>query len=239
MKICVFGSEGRMGRLVRADAGDSVSACYDRNDFDGDSFEPLSPDVQVVIDFSSPEAWKDLDRLLEGSSAALVTGTTGLEEPQMEMLRRWSRTRAVFRASNFSFGVFVLGRLLRSAALMTGCDPDLEIVECHHGGKVDSPSGTALTLAGIWKDLCSNSEYVFGRRGRAGPRSRGEIGIHSVRGGDVTGDHSLHLLMQGESITLSHRATGRRTFSLGALRAAEFIAEKPPGIYSMKDLAKE
>jgi 4-hydroxy-tetrahydrodipicolinate reductase len=236
MKLCVFGSEGRMGRLVREEAGDSVVACYDVVPPGRKADIPIPDEVDVVIDFSLPSAWKDLDRLLSTSSAALVTGTTGLGFTEKEMLASWAKKRAVFISSNMSIGIYVLGKLLESAAEMLADDFDLEIVECHHSGKVDSPSGTALTLYDIWKNSGGGSRKMLGRSGPAGPRSSDETGIHSLRGGDVAGDHQLYLLGKGERLLLSHSATGRRTFAAGALKAAEYVNDKVPGIYTMDDL---
>ncbi|MCK5116420.1 MAG: 4-hydroxy-tetrahydrodipicolinate reductase [Candidatus Aegiribacteria sp.] len=239
MKLCVFGSEGRMGRLLREEAGDSVIACYDMLPPGTRIDVPLPEEVDVVLDFSLPSAWKDLDSLLSTSGAALVTGTTGMGTEEMEMLAKWSKVRAVFASSNMSVGIYVLGKLLAYAAEMLAGDFDLEIVECHHAEKVDSPSGTALTLAGIWEECGGGGQKMFGRSGAAGPRSPGETGIHSLRGGDVAGDHQLHLLGKGERLTLSHSATGRRTFAAGALKAAEYINGKSPGIYTMDDLIRK
>jgi 4-hydroxy-tetrahydrodipicolinate reductase len=238
MKLCIFGSEGRMGRLLREEAGDSVAVCYDMIPPGMKAAVPLPFDIDVVLDFSLPSAWKDLNRLLSSSSAALVTGTTGLGPPEMDMLAGWAKNRAVFASSNMSVGIYVLGKLLAYAGEMLAGDFDLEIVECHHSEKIDSPSGTALTLAGIWESCGGGSRKVFGRSGAAGPRTSAETGIHSIRGGDVAGEHQLHLLGNGERLLLSHSATGRRTFAAGALRAAEYIKGKPPGIYTMDDLMR-
>lgn len=228
-----------MGRLVREEAGDSVIACYDRIPPGLKPDVPIPDEVDVVLDFSLPSAWKDLDRLLAPGSAALVTGTTGLDYSEEEMLAGWARQRAVFASSNMSVGIYVLGKLLSYAGEMLAGDFDLEVVECHHSGKVDSPSGTALTLVEIWeKSGGGGGRRMAGRSGPAGPRSPGEVGIHSLRGGDVAGDHQLHLLGKGERLLLSHSATGRRTFAAGALKAAEFINGKPPGIYTMDDLMR-
>lgn len=238
MKLCVFGSEGRMGRLLREEAGDSVVACYDVIPPGTKVDVPLPEEVDVVLDFSLPSAWNDLDRLLSPGTAALVTGTTGLGTREKKMLAGWAKVRAVFASSNMSIGIYALGKLLAYAGEMLAGDFDLEIVECHHSGKVDSPSGTALTLVEIWEKSGGGSRRMFGRSGSAGPRSPGETGIHSLRGGDVAGDHQLHLLGKGERLLLSHSATGRRTFAAGALKAAEFLNGKAPGIYSMDDLMR-
>ncbi len=238
MKLCVFGSEGRMGRLVREEAGDSVAACYDVIQPGTSVDVPLPEEIDVVLDFSLPSAWNDLDRLISPGSAALVTGTTGLSTREKEMLAGWAEKRAVFASSNMSVGIYVLGKLLASAGEMLAEDFNLEIIECHHSGKVDSPSGTALTLAGIWEKSGGGGRRMLGRSGPAGPRSPDETGIHSLRGGDVAGDHHLHLLGKGERLLLSHSATSRRTFAAGALKAAQYVIGKAPGIYTMDDLMR-
>jgi len=227
-----------MGRLLQEETGTSVLACYDSRPPGLDADTPLPDGVEVVIDFSLPSAWSDLDRLLERrKDVALVTGTTGIGPEGEELLRKWALVRPVFRSANMSLGVFVLGRLLAEAAQLLGDDFDLEIVEFHHRGKVDSPSGTAIRLFEIWRDSRNAAHMLNGRHGAAGPRTPDEIGMHSVRGGDVAGEHQLHLLGDGERLLLSHAATGRRTFALGALRAAQFIIGREPGIYGMEDLA--
>jgi 4-hydroxy-tetrahydrodipicolinate reductase len=234
--IAVFGSEGRMGRLVREIAGPSVLASYDAVSPGLSAEVPLPPEVDVVIEFSLPCAWGGLDRLLTGSRAALVSGTTGLGPTEEALLRKWSSERAVFRESNMSVGIHVLGRLLRQAGRLLADRFDLEVVEVHHGGKLDSPSGTALDLVEIWEAEGGGGRRVSGRSGRTGPRKHRETGIHSLRGGDVAGEHQLHLLGSGERLLLAHSATGRVVFAEGALRAARFLAGRPPGLYGMNDL---
>lgn len=234
--IAVFGSEGRMGRLLREAAGASVLACYDRFPPGLPSDVPLPPEVDVVIEFTLPGAWADLDRLLSGTDVALVSGTTGLGPEDQVMLEKWVGERAVFRASNMSIGIHVLGRLLRAAGRLLSDSFDLEVVEFHHGGKVDSPSGTALDLVEIWEGTGGGGRRVSGRSGPSGPREHGETGIHSVRGGDLAGEHQLHLLGSGERLLLAHSATGRGTFAAGALQAAEYVRDRPPGLYCMDDL---
>ncbi len=239
MRICLFGSEGRMGKTILQEAGDSVIARYDKAPPASAAGDPLPEDTQVVIDFSSPSAWPDLDLILSSCGAALVTGTTGLQQQHMEMLRRWAEDRPVFHSSNMSIGVYVLGRLLRNAGEMLPDDFVMELVELHHAGKVDSPSGTALGLVDIWEQCREEAaERAFGRYGPVGPRDRSETGIHSVRGGDVAGEHQVHLIGTGERLVLTHIATGRRNFALGALKAAEFVLGKEPGLYGMEDLLK-
>lgn len=236
MKLCVFGSEGRMGKLVRQEAGNSVAACYDVVPPGTSPEVPLPLEVEVVMDFSLPSAWNDLDRLISESGAALVTGTTGLGPSHMAMLKKWASERPVFASSNMSVGVYVLGRLLKLAGKMLAEDFVLELVEIHHGNKVDSPSGTALSLVNIWEECTGGGSRTMGRSGPEGPRKPDQTGIHSLRGGDVTGEHQLHLLGSGERLVLTHIATGRMTFVRGALKAAEFLRGREPGLYSMEDM---
>lgn len=236
--LAVFGCSGRMGSLVAGEARDGfrITALYDRRPPGTPPEGRLPGGTDVVVDFSLPSAWDDLQGLLEGSTAALVSGTTGLEKRQMDMLRRWSEQRAVFHASNMSRGVWVLGRLLGIAGGFLGDSADLELIEVHHGRKVDSPSGTALSLLKAWQSSAGSGSVVYGRHGAVGPRPAEEIGVHSLRGGDVPGDHRLLLLCQGETLELAHRAVSRRTFAAGALAAARLVAGAPPGLYGMDDL---
>ncbi len=208
----VFGAGGRMGGLILREAPGhlDILQSFDR----GDPME-LSPEVSVVLDFSLPGAWDNLGKLLRGSSAGLVSGTTGLEPRHQRLLRNWSLERAVFYSSNMSVGIYVLEKLMKQANSMLGDPFDRQLIEFHHSRKVDSPSGTALTLLKNWP---------------------GQPGVHSIRGGDVTGEHHLHYLGQGERLVLSHIATDRRVFALGAIRAAEFIVNREPGLYGMEDM---
>lgn len=227
-RVAIFGANGRMGRLIAEEAPgrfDLVQA------FDaGDDFK-LDSSVEVVIDFSLPSAWNDLNTLIAGTDAALVSGTTGLDESERSLLNKWIASRPVFYSSNMSVGIHVLGKLMETASGMLGDSFDRELIEFHHRRKKDSPSGTALSLLKGW-----DGEKVFGRHGNTGEREFGTVGVHAVRGGDVVGEHHLHFLGDGERLTVSHLATDRRVFALGAIRAADFIVGRPPGIYTMEDM---
>ncbi len=224
----VFGAKGRMGRLIKDSSSQDVRIVqsFDKGD------EPvLDPQVKVVIDFSLPDAWESLDSLLSTGTASLVSGTTGLQEKHREMLRKWSEKRPVFYSANMSIGIHVLKKLAIQAGHMLGEGFDLELVEFHHDRKIDSPSGTALSILEPF-----TGTRVHGRKGSAGPRDSREIGVHAVRGGDVAGEHRLYFLGQGERLEIAHSATDRKLFALGALRAVMFISEKEPGLYSMEDM---
>ena len=224
----IFGAQGRMGRLIYEEVKDRFDLIQI---FDTGDTLKLDPSVEVVFDFSLPSAWNDLDRLIAGTEVALVSGTTGLGEAETRLLTRWAASHPVFYSSNMSVGIHVLGKLMDTASQMLGDSFDRELIEFHHRRKKDSPSGTALSLLNNW-----DGERVFGRQKNTGERVPGTVGVHSVRGGDVAGEHHLYFLGEGERLTISHLATERRVFALGAVRAAEFIAGKPAGMYSMEDM---
>jgi 4-hydroxy-tetrahydrodipicolinate reductase len=166
-----------------------------------------------------------------------VSGTTGLGDDERGALEKASKRVAVLWEPNMSVGVHVLGRLVSQAVSALG-DWDVEIAETHHRAKLDAPSGTALRLAEIvQRARAAPAHFVYGRRGKSAPRGgAGEIGIVALRGGDIVGDHTVHLMGGGERIELTHRATSRDVFAHGALRAAGWIVARPPGMYAMKDV---
>ena len=203
------------------------------------NLEPLIERGDVVVEFSSPQGCREAARACAAHGAALVTGTTGLTAQDEAALRDAARTVAVVRAANFSLGVAALRRAL-GAALRGLPGWDIEIVERHHRGKADSPSGTALTLASdaaAARGLPAEQALRFGRQGRVGPRSADEIGVHAVRGGTWVGDHAVLLAGEGEWLELRHVAQDRLAFAHGALAAARFAAgQKAPGLYDIEDV---
>lgn len=209
----IFGAGGRMGGLIRSAADEDIEIVQL---FDQGSSLQLDPEVDVLVDFSLPAAWDSLDVLLQNSRAALVSGTTGLHERQLGLLEKWSSERPVFYSSNMSIGVYVLDKLMKQAELLLDGSFDRELIEFHHRGKLDSPSGTALSLLGNWPE---------------------NTPAHSIRGGDITGEHHLHYMGQGERLVFSHIATDRKIFANGAIRAVKFISRKSqPGLYGMGDM---
>jgi 4-hydroxy-tetrahydrodipicolinate reductase len=205
---------------------------------------PVTADVgaiagaDVVVDFSLPVA---LDALLDAAERhlrPLVIATTGLSAAQSARLTELAAKLPLIAAPNYSTGVAVLYHLAeRASALLR--EFDLEIMEMHHRHKVDAPSGTALGLAEAaarGRGLDARRAAVYGRQGHTGARSDGEIGIMTLRGGDVIGDHTLILAGPGERLELSHRASNRLLFARGALRAARFVAAQRPGRYAMTDV---
>ena len=191
--------------------------------------------AHVVIDFSAAALVPKLADVAARSNIAIVSGTTGLADEARAALDRAASRVAVLWEPNMSVGVHVLVTLVQRAMAALGPEYDVEIVETHHRQKADAPSGTALRLVEAARGGQEAGAVVHGRQGRPGPRARGEIGVHAVRGGDVIGDHVVHLFGEGERLELIHRATSRDVFAHGALRAAHWIKGRPAGRYTLAD----
>jgi 4-hydroxy-tetrahydrodipicolinate reductase len=192
--------------------------------------------ADVVIDFSTAAAVPWLCRAVKRARVAFVSGTTGIDDEGQTALRETAETVPLLWAPNMSLGVELLARLAEQAAAALGEDYDIEIVETHHRQKVDAPSGTALRLADAVRKGRPDLATKHGRQGVIGPRKRNELGMHSLRGGGVVGDHTIHLIGPSERIELTHRATERDLFGRGALRAARWLIGKKPGRYALGDL---
>jgi 4-hydroxy-tetrahydrodipicolinate reductase len=258
-KLIINGAAGRMGKLILTTAIDArqfdIIAAIEKKDhpYIGKDAgllagkDPLNinlssqypPHADVVIDFSLPDAADtSIDYCLK-NKIALVLGTTGLAEKHLQSLQAASESIGIVQASNMSLGMNLLFKLVGQVACILGENYDIEIVEQHHRFKKDAPSGSALTLA---KNIAAETGRkwpdcaVYGRQGKEALRSKGTIGIHAVRAGDITGMHSVIFGTLGETVTLSHTAHSRETFARGALRAAEWLIGKKPGLYSMADV---
>jgi 4-hydroxy-tetrahydrodipicolinate reductase len=190
--------------------------------------------------FPGPEALPPADDWCRRNGKALVVATTGLSQSDHALLRETSAVLPVFQSANMSVGVNLIMDLCGQAAAALGADFDVEIVEMHHNQKIDAPSGTALALAdAVNEALPEKREYVYGRHSRTNRRTRTEIGIHAIRGGTLSGEHQVLFLGADEMVEFRHSAQSRQIFALGALRAARFLAGKPAGFYTMKDLLLE
>jgi 4-hydroxy-tetrahydrodipicolinate reductase len=194
----------------------------------------------VLVEFTVPEPTIEHAAEAAALGIGIVIGTTGLNASDHQALERAAERVPVLVASNMSIGInILLEEVERLARKLSGYD--IEIIEMHHRHKKDSPSGTALSLAKAaadGRDIDLDSQMRCGRQGIMGERSRDEIGIHAVRGGDVVGDHTIIFAGEGERIELSHRATSRIAFASGAIRAAKFIGGCKPGLYSMQDVLR-
>ena len=239
IKVIITGSKGRMGRALVACAKSfrelDITGQVDK----GDDLGAVIANGDVLIDFSAPTFTAGVAALCASHGKALVIGTTGhTDTDRFDISNAVTRIPVVW-ASNFSTGVNTLFWLTRKAAEILGPAYDLEIVEMHHRLKRDAPSGTAKTLAEILAQVRSlhlADAARHGRSGITGERTPGEIGIHSIRGGDVVGEHTVVFATNGERLELTHKASSRDTFANGALRAALWIVEQKPGLYDMQDV---
>lgn len=250
IKVGVFGASGRVGRLLLDDLkledNMSLSTVYVREslDFSIDPSVLVTNDLHtflnacdIVIDFSLPEACQWLLEESIKTPRPLVIGTTGLDSHQMNLLKDASELMPILYATNMSLGVALLNKLVYMASQsLDGFD--IEIVEQHHRHKKDAPSGTALTLAesaAAGRELDLDKVRVSGRNGNIGERTKDEIAVMALRGGDIVGRHTVGFYNDGEFIELNHTATSRNTFSKGALRAARWLVDKPAGLYNISD----
>lgn len=199
--------------------------------------ENIQTQADVLIDFSNPAL---LDPLLDfglRTKTPLVLCTTGYNRQQTDAIKFASAQIPIFSSGNMSLGINLLIELAKKAAKVLGNDFDIEIIEKHHNKKIDAPSGTALMIAdGVTNVLDQNMEYIYDRHSRRKAREKNEIGIHSIRGGTIVGEHEVIFAGPQETITLSHSAQSKEIFALGALHAAEFIKDKVPGLYSMANM---
>lgn len=251
LKIIISGCNGRMGRVVESlcnEAGDvSVVAGFDilgSNDRDFPVY--TSPKLcqvpaDAVIDFSSSAALNPLLDYCMEKKLPVVLATTGYSPEQLEQIQEASRVIPVFRSGNMSLGINILLELVKKAASVLGCGYDVEIVERHHNKKVDAPSGTALMLADAAASaLPYDAAYVFERESVRKPRDKQEIGISSVRGGTIIGDHEVIFAGRDEVIEIRHHAMSREIFAVGAVRAARYLSGVPgPGLYDMSMLVSD
>jgi len=204
----------------------------------GDDLPAAIPGADVVIDFSDHAATAGITGLCARHKKAIVIGTTGHAKNEHAEILKFKAKIPMVWTSNFSTGVNTLFWLTRKAAEILGADYDLEIIEMHHRMKKDAPSGTAKTLAEILAAARKQSLDKVARHGRLGigERAPGEIGIHSLRGGDVVGDHTVVFANNGERLELTHKASSREAFANGALRAALWVVKQKPGLYDMQDV---
>jgi 4-hydroxy-tetrahydrodipicolinate reductase len=240
--ILIHGATGRMGRTLAAvipqTEGIVLRGYLDtrkqaREPLDHLPFFDHIPrgEVDVVVDFSRPEAVTSLLGVLGGTGVRLVSGTTGLGRTEQSMLEKYSQETAVFQDDNMSYGISVVKRLLEVAGRFLRDQVDVDVVEYHHRGKRDHPSGTAY---GLVRALDPDAVVVEGRE--LAPEGVRVVRTHSVRAGGLPGEHHVRFAAADEVVTISHQALSREVFARGALRAARFILAKEPGMYSMGDL---
>ncbi len=235
--ILLNGARGRMGRAVSTAAGElglRIGAAVDV----GDNPATGIGACDVIIDFSTPAATPALLRLAVKHRKPVVIGTTGHTAAEKKRLLPLAARIPCVWAVNFSIGVNLLFHLTRKAAHLLDANYDAEVIEMHHRFKKDAPSGTAARLLEIilQERRLTSAALRHGRKGITGGRSPREVGIHSLRGGDVVGDHTVIFAALGERLELAHKASDRAILARGALRAAQWIVAQPPGVYDMQDV---
>ena len=232
LRALLVGAAGRMGEAITASAGEvKIIPCEL-----GDDISTAMNGCEVAIDFSHADATESLCAAATKYRKPLVIGTTGHSQKQLEIINSAASKVPIVFASNFSVGVNALFALTQRAAALLGDDFDIEVTEAHHRMKKDAPSGTAKTLLQILKASRTDAELFHGREGNVGARSQKEIGVHSIRGGDIVGDHTVIFAGSGERLELTHKASSRETFARGALRAAHWVIDRDPGLYDMRDV---
>ncbi|WP_201611042.1 4-hydroxy-tetrahydrodipicolinate reductase [Psychrobacter submarinus] len=262
INIGVIGAGGRMGRmlieavqdnpqtslsaaieregssLIGADAGE-VAAIERLNIKIVDDLVSVIDDIDVLIDFSLPDATEQNMQTCAEHKVAMVIGTTGFNEQQEQVLTEASKHIPIVYAGNYSTGVNLSLKLLGMAAKAFGNEADVEVIEAHHKHKIDAPSGTAYMMAQAVAEARGQNlkeVAVYGREGQTGAREAGSIGIHAIRGGEIIGDHTVMFIADGEVVEITHRARARMTFAAGAVRAATWVTEQAVGQYDMQDV---
>jgi 4-hydroxy-tetrahydrodipicolinate reductase len=239
INVIITGVKGRMGQAL-LQCGARIPDLQVIGGVDlGDDLSGAIPKADVVVDFSFHQATPEFAELCAKQRKPIVIGTTGHSDAEKKRIHACASQIPMVIASNYSTGVNTLFWLTRKAAEILGPGFDLEVVEMHHRTKKDAPSGTAVTLAEILAQVRKQQlakVIRHGREGITGERTDTEIGMHSLRGGDVVGDHTVVFATNGERLELTHKAASRDTFANGALRAAQWVVKQKPGVYDMEDV---
>ena len=247
IKAIICGCNGKMGKTItnmmskREDC--EVTGGIDRSCIPNNVFpmyeSPIKVNItpDVIIDFSNPSVLTELLEYGQKNHVPLVICTTGFTETQFEQIKEASKFIPIFYSRNMSLGINLLIELTKKTAKILGDEFDIEIIEKHHNQKIDAPSGTALMMAeAVSKAMDEDMEYVYKRDTHHTVRSKNEIGIHSIRAGNMCGDHEIIFSGNDEILTLAHHAGSRDIFARGAIKAAQFLINQDPGFYTMNDL---
>ena len=238
-RIAINGSKGKMGQALIEAINVSSKAKLEAGFDMGDIIQDSLSNFEVLIDFSRPEASLDALSICQVSGKAMVIGTTGFSDTELQFIDEASKEIPIVFAPNMSVGVNLTLKILETSAKVIGPDSSIEIIEAHHRYKVDSPSGTALKMGevvanALGRDLSDCA--IYGREGIEEPRDINTIGFSSIRGGDVVGEHTVAFFMEGERVEITHKASSRMIYANGAVRAANWIVDRPAGLYSMQDV---
>ncbi len=246
INVLVNGCNGRMGQEVIKQIDNYPNlllvAGFDKFDNGLNTFpvftdiEKINEKIDVIIDFSVPTATLDILEFAKKNNISIVIATTGFSDEQLDIIKDYSKYIPIFKSANMSFDICLMSKIVANLAQVLK-DTDIEIVETHHNRKIDSPSGTAMLLAdSINKSLGNKMKYTFDRHSIHAKREKNEIGISSIRGGNIVGEHSVKFFGPFETFEITHTSYSRSVFADGALKAAEFVATQPSGLYDMNDL---
>ncbi len=250
LKIILSGCQGHMGqvitKLVKEQENTVIVAGVDLQTNANapypiyTNFQDIKETADVIIDFSHPSVLENLLAYSQRKQIPAVIATTGLSCCQVEQIEKASQNVALFYSGNMSLGINLLAALVKKAAQLLGDRADIEIVEAHHNQKIDAPSGTAnMLLDAAMEGLDKEMVPVYDRHSRRQKRDKNEIGMHSIRGGTIVGEHQVIFAGKDEVVTLSHSAHSKEVFAVGAVKAAIFLANKPPRLYDMADVVAE
>ncbi|WP_010293109.1 4-hydroxy-tetrahydrodipicolinate reductase [Clostridium senegalense] len=246
IKVLLVGCSGKMGKMISATSKNfknlEIVAGIDKfndNTLSYPIFSTISDcniDIDVILDFSRPDSLKDISTFALKNNKPVIFCTTGYSKEEKSQILELSNTIPIFYSANMSIGINIVNAVLKNISNLLFKDFDIEIIEKHHNQKVDAPSGTALLLANTIKDsIDSDTNFIYGREGIS-KRDDKEIGIHTVRGGNIVGEHEVIFAGAGEVISIKHSAISREVFAIGALRACEFMFNKSKGLYSMDNI---
>ncbi|WP_367872354.1 4-hydroxy-tetrahydrodipicolinate reductase [Luteolibacter sp. Populi] len=240
IQLLITGKSGRMGQAVLQAASHEPAVMVAATHDAGENLTAAIAQANTVIDFTMHKFTRELLEAAQVNKTHLVIGTTGHTDEERAAIREAAATLPIVYAPNYSIGVNTLFWLTRKAAqILTQDRFDIEVTEMHHRHKIDAPSGTARRLLEILNEETAtnyNEDVAHGRFGNVGPRPPREIGMHTLRGGDVVGDHTVMFAADGERVELTHKASSRLTFAAGAVRAAVWLYDKPAGLYDMQDV---
>ncbi|HLR35530.1 MAG TPA: 4-hydroxy-tetrahydrodipicolinate reductase [Tissierellales bacterium] len=249
LKVGINGYLGAMGQVIAKEIKEnkemSLVVGIDKKAIENDknnikvydNISDIKEELDVIIDFSHPSSLEPILKFASENNIALVIGTTGLENEHIEKIKAASDKIAIFYSANMSLGVNLLLSLVKKSANLLGDSFDIEIIEKHHNKKIDAPSGTAYMIADSINETLNNSKnYVYNRHDKSLKREKNEIGIHSIRGGTVVGEHTAIFAGPDEVIEITHSAASKKIFAQGALKAAKFIINKDNGLFNMDDL---
>lgn len=250
IKLIISGCNGKMGTvisdLVKNDENIEVVAGFDINTTAENGYpvyaapDEFKGEADVIIDFSHPSCLEGVLNYAIRNKTAVVVATTGLSDEQKANIVKASEDTPVFFSANMSIGINLLIELVQQAAKVLEENFDIEIIEKHHNQKIDAPSGTALAIADAINEVLANKkEYIYDRHSVRKKRAVSEMGIHTLRGGTIVGEHEVIFAGNNELIEVKHTATSREVFAVGAVAAAKFLTGKPAGFYSMKELVNE